>query len=131
MNTKQALIALQRPEQGRTLNTLLAAVEQATAALTTQGQTNEQGRAADGAVPFMVTNPELASRSVPSSASPVAVPEMSAVNFACYLIDHCERDVVYEESVQRWLAMAMVNPRYNTTVSALPDAGLDSQKGAS
>lgn len=35
-----------------------------------------------------------------------------AATFACYLIDHCEREVVTEEIVQRWLSASLVNPSY-------------------
>lgn len=30
--------------------------------------------------------------------------EGSAADFACHLINHCEREIVTEEFVQRWLA---------------------------
>jgi hypothetical protein len=41
----------------------------------------------------------LAARS--QSSVPVST---SAEDFACWLINHCEKSVVYEEDAQRWLA---------------------------
>ena len=38
--------------------------------------------------------------------------EPSAPNFACYLIDKCERETVTEENVQRWLGAMMASPQY-------------------
>lgn len=44
-----------------------------------------------------------------------AVLDMSATNFACYMVDNCEREIVTEEAILRWLGMALCNPRYNAT----------------
>lgn len=51
----------------------------------------------------------------PADVSGAGAVEMSAVNFACYLIDHCERETVYEESVQRWLGAALKDKKYHAT----------------
>lgn len=41
----------------------------------------------------------------------------AAMNFACYLIDHCEGETTTEESVQRWLAAMLTNPHYAPPVN--------------
>lgn len=34
-------------------------------------------------------------------------------SFICYLIDNCEKEVIYEESLQSWFADFLKNPRYS------------------
>ncbi|MDN7892370.1 hypothetical protein QZM93_27545, partial [Burkholderia cepacia] len=47
-----------------------------------------------------------------------------AENFACYLIDKCERETVTEENVQAWLGAMLRDPQYATTQPA-PSAPLE------
>lgn len=49
-------------------------------------------------------------------------------NFPCYLIDHCEGDVITEEGLQHALAAMLANPQYSATTPALP-ATEDSSAG--
>ncbi|RQM44550.1 hypothetical protein EHZ19_28285 [Paraburkholderia bannensis] len=55
----------------------------------------------------------------PTVAPSKATVQDGAENFACYLIDNCENEVIREESVQAWLGKMLANPRYaHTTVAA-------------
>ncbi|MBR8344702.1 hypothetical protein KDX40_13235 [Burkholderia ambifaria] len=47
-----------------------------------------------------------------------------AENFACYLIDKCERETVTEENVQAWLGAMLRDPQYATT-QPTPSAPLE------
>ncbi|WP_175867905.1 hypothetical protein [Burkholderia diffusa] len=61
------------------------------------------------------------------AASPVEQHEAApadAENFACYLIDKCERETVTEENVQAWLGAMLRDPQYATTQPA-PSAPLE------
>lgn len=58
---------------------------------------------------------QLAATRAQAVSLPAEPVPFSAENFACYMVDNCEKEVVYEESIIRWLAAAMSNPRYNPT----------------
>lgn len=60
-----------------------------------------------------------------AAQAPAAVPWE---NFPCYLIDHCEGDVITEEGLQHALAAMLANPQYSAATPALP-ATEDSSAG--
>lgn len=38
---------------------------------------------------------------------------------ACYMVDHCEGEMVTEENIQRWASKMLVNPKYATVIDPL------------
>jgi hypothetical protein len=52
-----------------------------------------------------------------STPPALPLPEPSALNFICYLIDNCEGQKVYEEALHGWLSAFMKDPKYAATPS--------------
>lgn len=46
------------------------------------------------------------------AAPRAAAQDDGAERFACYLVDHCEREMVSEESILRWLGKMLADPQY-------------------
>jgi hypothetical protein len=64
--------------------------------------------AAKSATPQADAAPSVAEKFVPDAA----------MNFAAYLIDHCEGETITEESLQVWLGKMVKLPRYNPSVES-------------
>ncbi|MDE1139927.1 MAG: hypothetical protein PW999_09790 [Paraburkholderia tropica] len=53
-----------------------------------------------------------------------------AENFACYLIDNCENEVIREESVQGWLGKMLADPRYARAAAPTNETMKDGERAA-